>query len=476
MRNDSTSEGFSIRRKRTRYRPQIRPWPHQATGLKRLWRMGSALLWWDTGTGKTKTVCDYAYARHIAGHVDRVLVVCPLAAVGVWENGIREQLPQSSVASRNDWARLSDLQEAVHTLKQNPTKPQWVIVTYNALNDWSKFLVEQFQPDLVVYDESHYLKNFSSTRTRRATYIARNTTYVLCLSATPAPNGHRDLYYQVKMVNPTVLPPTMQEFRDKYCVMGGYMGKEIVGYKNTKHLAKRLSRVTIRERKTLLNLPPEVDHVVPVALTARERRVYDNMQKEMVVTLQDRETIANNALTMQLRLSQIAGGFLDGQPVGSSKLKVLSSLVESLEGQKAIVWALFRDEIDAISKELDKLKVSYNVITGDVTGRARTKAIDSFQNQKNPQILVCQVAAMGVGVALTAASIAIYYSFDWKADVYEQTRGRIARPGQKHTCLYVHLLARDTIDEIKYEVVQGKMGTQQALGHMIRRLQDVQGR
>jgi len=463
---------LEIAKQRTRYRPLIRPWDHQARGIKRLWRMGSALLWWDTGIGKTKTVCDYAFARHLAGQVDRILVVCPLAAVGVWEQEVKKQLPVSSVASRNDWKRLSEVQGAVHELKKQPG-PQWVIVTYNALQSYAKFLSQQFDPHMIVFDESHYLKTYSSTRTKRAMYMARQAPYVVCLSATPAPNGYIDLYYQIKMVDPTVLPPTISEFRSQFCVMGGFMGREIKGYKNRKELARRLARVTLRQKKDILNLPPEIDQVVPVTLDARSQRVYDTMQEDMVVTMSSgRETLATSALTMQLRLGQITGGFLDGEPVGEqAKLKILSSLLESMEGQKVIVWALFRDEIDAIGNLLDRLKISHTVITGDVTGRKRTDAIKAFQTEDNPQVLVCQIAALGVGVTLTAASIAIYYSFDWKADVYEQTRGRIARPGQKHTCHYIHLLAKGTVDEDKYHVVQNKMATQEALGYFVRRMQ-----
>src|SRR5690625_6944860 len=54
---------------------------------------------------------------------------------------------------------------------------------------------------MIVFDESHYLKTYSSTRTKRAMYMARQAPYVVCLSATPAPNGYIDLYYQIKMVD-----------------------------------------------------------------------------------------------------------------------------------------------------------------------------------------------------------------------------------------------------------------------------------
>jgi len=67
--------------------------------------------------------------------------------------------------------------------------------------------------------------------------------------------------------------------------MGGYMGKEIVGYKNTKKLAKELSKVVIRIPKSVMKLPPVIDQVVPVKLDKSTRTVYEALKKDLVVNL-----------------------------------------------------------------------------------------------------------------------------------------------------------------------------------------------
>src|SRR5690606_16819141 len=141
-----------------------------------------------------------------------------------------------------------------------------IVVTYNAMVKFVKLLSDSYVPDLFIVDESQYCRNYSATRTRRMLAVARSSAHRLLLSGTPCPNGYEDLYYQIKAVHPGVLPPTIQGFRDRYCRMGGYMGKEIKGYRNTKELAKKLSQVTIRIPKSVLDLPPVMDQIIPVKL------------------------------------------------------------------------------------------------------------------------------------------------------------------------------------------------------------------
>src|SRR5690606_22506353 len=123
--------------------------------------------------------------------------------------------------------------------------------------------------------------------------------------------------------------PTMQEFKERYCVLD-YWGN-VVAYKNEGELAERLARVTVRAESPI-QLPPVVDHEVPVVLDPQARKVYEEMNEHLTVTLQEgKESIdAHNPLTLLLRLAQITGGYLDGQPVGEqAKLKVLLELLEN---------------------------------------------------------------------------------------------------------------------------------------------------
>ena len=244
--------------RRNRYVSPIKPWKHQAKALKQLHKKGSALLWADVGTGKTKIAVDYALSKGF----QRVLVVGPLAAVGVWRNEFYKHDPHLHIVTSNDVATHDELLPLIHNARKQPRSV--IIVTYNALVKFVKLLADSYVPDLFIVDESQYIRNYSAIRTRRTLAVARSSAHRLLLSGTPCPNGYHELYYQIKAVHPGVLPPTIQGFRDRYCRLGGYMGKEIVGYKNVKELAKLAQVTTVF--KECVRFAPVMDQIIPVKL------------------------------------------------------------------------------------------------------------------------------------------------------------------------------------------------------------------
>ncbi|MBQ2348626.1 MAG: ATP-dependent helicase, partial [Clostridia bacterium] len=61
-------------------------------------------------------------------------------------------------------------------------------------------------------------------------------------------------------------------------------------------------------------------------------------------------------------------------------------------------------------------------------------------------VFVGQIAAAGLGITLTAASTMIFYSLDYSMSNFEQAKARIHRVSQKNDCLYIYLIAKDTVD------------------------------
>lgn len=453
-----------------RYQSVVKPWAHQAKALRRLWKQGSTLLWADVGTGKTKIAVDYGLARYKAGQVRRVLVVGPLSSMGVWEDEINKHARGPLyMRSRNDVNQLSDFVPITHEARQFKGLSV-LVVTYQTLVRYVKLFADSYQPDLLIIDESQYIRNYSAQRTRRTLAVARSAKYVVELSGTPCPNGYEELYWQVKAIHPSVFPPTIQAFRERYCRLGGYMGQEIIGYQNKKDLARRLSKVAIRIPKSVLELPETIDQRIPVKLDATSRKVYTDMERDLVTHLQSGEKIdASNQLVLLTRLNQITGGVFNGERIGKQpKLQVLAELL-TLETGKVVVFAHFVQEITEICRVLDENKISHRSITGGVSGSKRTAIIKEFQTQKQPKVLVCQTTAGGIAVTLTAASVSIFYGLTHNAEAYEQARGRIERGGQTQSCRFLHLVAQDTVDETIYDALRQKMSQQAVLGEIVRR-------
>lgn len=57
------------------------------------------------------------------------------------------------------------------------------------------------------------------------------------------------------------------------------------------------------------------------------------------------------------------------------------------------------------------------------------------------------LAAAGIGITLTAADLAIYYSCNYDNELRKQSEDRNHRIGTKSSVLYVDFIGVDTIDE-----------------------------
>ena len=61
-------------------------------------------------------------------------------------------------------------------------------------------------------------------------------------------------------------------------------------------------------------------------------------------------------------------------------------------------------------------------------------------------MFVGQIAASGLGITLTSASMMVFYSIDYSMSNFEQAKARIHRVSQKENCIYIYLVAKNTVD------------------------------
>jgi SNF2 family DNA or RNA helicase len=174
------------------------------------------------------------------------------------------------------------------------------------------------------------------------------------------------------------------------------------------------------------------------------------------------EVTARNVLTQLLRLSQVTGGYIrndadaTAMEVSTAKLEALEDILDSCvdEGKKVVVFARFVPEIEAIEKMLKKKGLGHSLIYGATKDRA--DQVKQFQEDPNVKVFVGQLQTTGMGLTLTAANVAVFYSLDFSYANYEQSRARIHRIGQKEKCLYIHLVCKGTVDEKVMSALQKK--------------------
>lgn len=404
----------------------------------------------DMGTGKTITTIAVAGTLFQTGHIKRLLVVAPKSIVNVWQQEFEKfaAFPYTLAVLDGDGSKKAD------TIRHMGSAGLAVIVV-NYESCWRlETDIARWRPDMIVCDESSKIKNPQAKCSKALHRLGKNSEYNLILTGTPITNSPLDFFSQYKFLDESIFGSSFYGFRGKYAILGGYQNHQIVGYKKLAELVQKAHSVAYRIRiDEAVELPEFIDEIRPVVLEKKAQQVYDGIDKDSFAELMSGEVTARNVLTRLLRLSQCTGGFIRDdnngivQEISRAKLEALEDIVDGCmeEGKKVVVFARFVPEIDSIAKMLEKKNIGYSLINGDVTDRA--EQVQQFQTDPNIKVFIGQLQTTGMGLTLTAGTVAVYYSLDFSYANYEQSRARIRRIGQTKRGVYIHLVCKDTIDE-----------------------------
>lgn len=124
---------------------------------------------------------------------------------------------------------------------------------------------------------------------------------------------------------------------------------------------------------------------------------------------------------------------------------------------KFLIFAHHQPMLDAIHQHLLKKKVSCIRIDGQTPVAVRQTLVTDFQNKDSIKAAVLSIKAGGVGLTLTAASTVIFAELSWTPGDIIQAEDRAHRIGQVSSVNIYYLLANETVDDIIWDVVQGKL-------------------
>ena len=99
--------------------------------------------------------------------------------------------------------------------------------------------------------------------------------------------------------------------------------------------------------------------------------------------------------------------------------------------------------------------LALHILGADSTKR-RQQAVDAFQHEDGPQLIVCSMKAASQGITLTRASNVAFLELDWTPARHDQAEDRLHRIGQESAVSAWYLLAPNTIDETMAELLQRK--------------------
>ena len=105
---------------------------------------------------------------------------------------------------------------------------------------------------------------------------------------------------------------------------------------------------------------------------------------------------------------------------------------------------------------LRKKKIAFGAIHGDIPIAERGDIVKDFQENPDTLVFIAQLQCAGLGITLTAASMAVYYSLNFNYADYAQSLARIHRIGQKDNCHYINLVAENSVDMRVMEALEAK--------------------
>lgn len=471
---------------RLRYTYKTPPFSHQKKALKKLLDLrGRAGLLMEMSTGKTKVAIDWAGIGFYNTGTKRVLVVAPLSVLGVWPPQIR----QHSGAPARIFRLTGSTTHKIWMLRRIIKAPSDELLTYIIINYESLWrendkgtsvesLLVRWKPDLIVFDESHRIKNHSSKQSKSAYRIGTASREVLVLTGTPITKAPLDVFGQFRAMNQKVFGTNWFAFKFTYGVWGGWGKYQLKGYRNLQTLIHKIrSNSYIIKKDQCLTLPPKLYQTVPVQFSDRERELYNKMAKEAIIEIEETHATAAIVIVKMLRLRQITSGFVKDvegkiQVFGHSKLNTCMDLLDDLleEEHKVVIFVEFINDIKRISEKLTARKVHHGILSGSVDPEKRDSLRDEFQTDPRMKVFIAQVQTGSEGIELFAADMVIYYSLSHNALHYWQSQDRVHRTGQTKKVTYYHLVVPKSVDETVLSALKAKKNVAEFVLHKPRRL------
>ena len=459
------------------YKFKTKPYAHQLTALEKSWNKENFAYFMEMGTGKTKVLIDNLAMLYDKGKIDGALIIAPKGVVKTWyEQELPTHLPdhienvsvlwQANITKgqQEKLETLFEIESALHILVMNVE----ALSTDKGVKFATKFI--NSHKTLMAIDESTTIKTPTARRTKNIIKMGVNAKYKRIMTGSPITKNPLDLYTQCEFLDPWLLDFTSYyAFRNRYAEMKtmhvhGRSIQVVDKFQNLGELSDTVKQFSYRVLKEdCLDLPPKVFIKRHIALTADQKKVYEQMKKAAIAVLNGKVTTTMTVLTQLMRLHQITCGYVtadDGttQQVESNRLNELMSILEDTEG-KVIIWANYQLSVGEIIQKIIKVygPDSYVHYYGLTPQEDRQDYIRKFQNDPKCRFIIGTPQTGGYGITLTQANTVIYYSNGYDLEKRLQSEDRAHRIGQKKTVTYIDLIAEDTIDEKIVEALRKKI-------------------
>lgn len=364
--------------------------------------------------GLGKTIQALAVMSHLAQQGrSHVVVVCPTAVIVNW---IREIRRHSALRS---WRAHGPRGERDRALRGWEREGGILVTSHTTLSR----LDIAVDPDLLVVDEAHFVKNPETQRAVAVREVGDRSERALFLTGTPLENKVEDFVNLVTQLQREVL----DDVDAAGMVLGARSFREAVAPVYLRRNAKDV----------LSELPDLVLNEDWLELTTSENDAYI-------------DAVADGQFHQARQVAFLA------DPDRSRKLDRIEEIVDEANsnGLRVVIFSYYLDVLAEVRRRLGGRVVG--VITGSTAADDRQALVDEFGATRRAGVLAGQIGAAGTGLNIQAASVVIMCEPQVKPSLEDQAVKRAHRMGQVNTVQVHRLFTIDSIDERMLELLAFK--------------------
>lgn len=416
----------------------------------------SALLAGAMGSGKTLMATEVALRMS----AEVVVVIAPLSTRVGWERTFRQQgweHPIRRVDSRKEGkealAALENSEPGVYLFgREYARKIQW----------------KNIYSCITIYDEVHAIQNRKSKTFQNIQTV--KTGYKLALSGTPFRNKFEGAWAVTRWLFPKEVDRSFWRWSVAWCRTEydpfTYNNKKIVGERYPGKYVKSLPCYARIES----NIREAVTEKRYVELTPAQRKMYNQMEEDMLVWLDENPLVADLPVTQRIRLRQMALGTVTFDEEGSiefdldcksAKIDALKDILSDLEGEPVLILTDSQKFARVVAHRLGDKAAEYS---GKTSQKVREQIVKKFGT--DVQYLVATIGAVGEGLdgLQHVCHNVVWLSKSEDGILNDQALGRLVRTGQTEQVVSYEIIAENTYDEGQFsKLLQDKLEMRRSL-------------
>lgn len=404
--------------------------PHQTKVLELSKQFKNVAYYLDMGLGKT-----FVGAERLICMKKRInLVICQKSKINDWIEHFERyysDFPYGALSynltNKKDFERFISIEDC-------ELDPCYHIGIINYDLAFRRKELLKLQDFTLMLDESSIIQN---DKAKRSEFILdMNFDNVILLSGTPTSGKYENLWSQCHLLGWNIKKDTydLTYVNYKKIVSGDFIHTIVDQddpYKNVERLKRKMREhgAIFMKTEEVIDLPEQTF----IELTCKVSREYRRFMKKSYVQINGIEFIGDSDFSKRLCARQLCSVY------NNEKLRMFEDLITSTQ-DRIIVFYNFNVELDVLKEICERYEKAISEVNGKI------KDLNNYEKHSN-SITLIQYQAGALGLNLQKANKIIYFSLTDKSELFEQSKKRIHRIGQKNKCFYYILLCNRSVEE-----------------------------